>query len=175
MRSTHDCLSEVSSGRCPSPVCGFPAIWVVCRGVRCGLRLVTGEGVGAGAGRRRMPRNRWRPALRGPPSSTSASTSCLSRHVIPRRLWRVVGWLGILLDVIGGVESALWEGCYPALTLAPTCGANRASGVYQRWFSSTLHTGWGTVWQPSLSSGVSDAPWLNLRLPGSLYSVIGHE
>ena len=58
----------------------------------------------------------------------------------------------ILLDVIGGVESALLEACpgtitgvsqywfsghfrqvfstpmhYPALTLAPTCGANRAS------------------------------------------------
>ncbi len=39
----------------------------------------------------------------------------------------VVGWVGILLDVIGGVESALWEGCYPKLTLAQTCGANRSS------------------------------------------------
>ena len=46
----------------------------------------------------------------------------------------------ILLDVIGGVESALWEGCYPASTLAPTCGA---TGVYERWCSSTLHIGWG--------------------------------
>jgi hypothetical protein len=55
---------------------------------------------------------------RGPPSSTSASTSCLSRPVLPSRQWRVVGWVGILLDVICGVESALWEGCYPALTLA---------------------------------------------------------
>jgi hypothetical protein len=70
----------------------------------------------------------------------------------PRRRWRVVGWADILLDVIGGVESALREGCpgtmtgvsqywfsehfrqvfstpmhYPALILAPTCGANRAS------------------------------------------------
>ena len=36
-------------------------------------------------------------------------------------------WVGFLSDVIGGVESALWEGCYPALTLAPTCEANRAS------------------------------------------------
>jgi hypothetical protein len=28
-------------------------------------------------------------------------------------------WLGgFSSDVIGGVESALWEGCYPALTLA---------------------------------------------------------
>jgi hypothetical protein len=24
----------------------------------------------------------------------------------------VVGWVGFLSDVIGGVESALWEGCY---------------------------------------------------------------
>ena len=70
----------------------------------------------------------------------------------PRRRWRVVGWAHILLDVIGGVEGALREGCprtmtgvsqywfsghfrqvfstpmhYPALTLAQTCGANRAS------------------------------------------------
>ena len=50
-----------------------------------------------------------------------------SGNVLPCRLWRVVGWVGILLDVVGGVESALRDGCYPALTLAPTCGANRAS------------------------------------------------
>ena len=63
-----------------------------------------------------MMRGPWRPTLvRRPPSSRSASTSCLSRPVLPRRLWRVVGWVGILLDVIGGVESALWEGCYPEL------------------------------------------------------------
>jgi hypothetical protein len=41
---------------------------------------------------------------RGPPSSTSASTSGLSRPVLPRRLWRVVGWVGFLSDVIGGVK-----------------------------------------------------------------------
>jgi hypothetical protein len=64
---------------------------------------------------------------RGPPSSTSASTSCLSLPVLPRRLWRVVGFVGILLDVIGGVEIDVWEVCYLALTLALTCGANRAS------------------------------------------------
>jgi hypothetical protein len=29
--------------------------------------------------------------------------------------------------------------------------------------------------QPSLSSGLSDAPWLNSRRPGSLYSIIEHE
>ena len=36
--------------------------------------------------------------------------AALSRPVLPRRLWRVVGWVGFLSDVIGGVESALWEG-----------------------------------------------------------------
>jgi hypothetical protein len=29
--------------------------------------------------------------------------------------------------------------------------------------------------QPSLSSGLSDAPWLNSRRPGSLYSIIEYE
>ena len=62
----------------------------------------------------------------GPLSSTSASTSGLSRPVLPRRLWRVVSWSGFLMDVVGGVESVMWEGCYPALTLAPTCEAIRA-------------------------------------------------
>ena len=38
---------------------------------------------------------------RRPPSSTSASTSGLSHPVLPRRLWRVVGWVGFLSDVIG--------------------------------------------------------------------------
>ena len=66
----------------------------------------------------------------------------------PRRQWRVVGLADILLDVISGLEIALREGCprtmtgvsqywfsghfrqvfstpmhYPALTLAPKCGA----------------------------------------------------
>ena len=31
---------------------------------------------------------------------------------------RVVGWVGFLLDMIGGVESVLWEGYYPASALA---------------------------------------------------------
>jgi hypothetical protein len=64
---------------------------------------------------------------RGPPSSMSASTSCLSRPVLPHQLWRLVSWVGIQLDVISGVEIVLWEGCYSALTLEPTCGASRAS------------------------------------------------
>jgi hypothetical protein len=42
----------------------------------------------------------------------------------PRRLWRVVGWADILLDVISGVESALREGCPGTMT-----------GVSQYWFS----------------------------------------
>jgi hypothetical protein len=29
--------------------------------------------------------------------------------------------------------------------------------------------------QPSLSSGLSDAPWLNRRRPGSLFSIIEYE
>ena len=31
---------------------------------------------------------------------------------------RVVSWVGFLLDMIGGVGSALWEGYYPASALA---------------------------------------------------------
>ena len=73
---------------------------------------------------------------RGPPSSTSASTSCLIRPVLPRRLWRVVGWVEILLDMIGGVESALWEGCYrhwrwglcDSLCLVLLCGGRDGLG-----------------------------------------------
>ena len=69
-----------------------------------------------------------------------------------RRLWRVVCWADILLDVIGGVERTMREGCpgtmagvsqhwfsghfrqvfstpmhYPAFTLVSTNGANQAS------------------------------------------------
>ncbi len=43
---------------------------------------------------------------RGLPSLTSVSTSGLSRPVLPRRLWRVVCWVGFLSDVIGGVFTA---------------------------------------------------------------------
>jgi len=60
----------------------------------------------------------------GAASSSSASTSCLSRLALLRRRWRVFGWADILLDVIGGVESALREGCSKTMT-----------GVSQRWFS----------------------------------------
>ena len=49
-----------------------------------------------------------------PPRSSSPTVACC-------RLG------GILLDAIGWVESKVWEGCYPASALAPTCGSNRAS------------------------------------------------
>jgi len=70
---------------------------------------------------------------RWPPSSTSASTSCLSCPFLPRRLWRVVDWVGILaLDVIGGVESALWE--LPRIDIGADVWGESSimTGVYQR-------------------------------------------
>ncbi len=66
--------------------------------------------------------------LRWPPSPCLDVARCrlclVAGGVAARRLWLVVGWVGFLLDVISGLESALWEGCYPALTLALTCEAN---------------------------------------------------
>ena len=96
---------------CPSPVCGFPAVWVVCRSVRCELCLLAGEGAGAGAGRRRMTRGRWRgrPHRRPPRRRASPAPFFLADCG-----GLSVGWVS-LLDVIGGLESALWEGCYRAL------------------------------------------------------------
>jgi hypothetical protein len=51
-----------------------------------------------------------------------------------RRFWRVElvsrrSWVDILLDVIGGVESALWEGC-PGTTSTLVLGAF-STGVFQ--------------------------------------------
>jgi hypothetical protein len=48
----------------------------------------------------------------------------LSRPAFQRQRWLVVGWVDILLDVIGGVERALLEGCPRTMT-----------GVSQRSFS----------------------------------------
>jgi hypothetical protein len=80
-----------------------------CRGaVYCGLHLVTEGGGWCWCGAESH-------TARSSPSSTSASTSGLSRPVLPHRLWLVVGWGGFLSDVIGGVEMC----------------------------SSTLHIGWG--------------------------------
>ena len=86
------------------------------------------------------------------PTPTHSSLKDWDTHITPDECNDVCLWADILLDVIGGVESALREGCprtltdvsqhwfsghfrqvfstpmhYPALTLAPTCGANRAS------------------------------------------------
>jgi hypothetical protein len=95
---------------------------------RCGLRLVDGEGVtGAGAGRRRMPSCRWRPVIGGRPHRRPPR-----RRASPAPFFLAdcgglsVGWVSCS-DVVGRVEIALWEGCYPALILAPTCEANRSS------------------------------------------------
>jgi hypothetical protein len=82
----------------------------------------------------------------------------------------VVGWVDILLDVIGGVERALREGCLRTTTGVFQCWfsghfrqvffntialprinigidvwgeSSIMTGVYQRWSSSTLHIGWG--------------------------------
>ena len=112
----------------PFPVPGRSSLWTASRCWGGWLVLVRGGGACRAVGAA---------CNRGPTSSTSASTSGLSRPVLPRRLWRVVGWVGFLLDVIGGMESALWEGCYPALTLAPTCEANRALYGYDP--SATLN------------------------------------
>jgi hypothetical protein len=60
---------------------------------------------------------------RGPPSSAfqysvaSASMSGLSHHVLPRRLWRAVGWVGYLSGVIGGVETGLLGGVLPRISV----------------------------------------------------------
>jgi hypothetical protein len=82
-------------------------------------------------------------------SAFTCLTLSASYHpVLPRRLGRVVGWVGFLLDVIGGVESALWEGCYPALTLA-----HGVCVIVYVWF---LSAGAGMVWGggSSLHSGI---------------------
>jgi hypothetical protein len=79
--------------------------------------LLLGGVTGAAAGLRRMPRSRWRPAIGGHPHRRPPR-----RRVSPAPFFLAncggFGWVGFLSDVIGGVESALWEGCYPALTLA---------------------------------------------------------
>jgi hypothetical protein len=48
-------------------------------------------------------------------------TLCLSSPALPHRLWRVVCWVDILLDVICGVESELLEGCPRTMTGVPQC------------------------------------------------------
>jgi hypothetical protein len=99
-----------------------------CRGAdHCGLYLVAGGGAGAGAGLLIMPRCLCRPAIGGRPHRRPPR-----RRASPAPFfladcgWLSVGWVSCS-DMICEVEIAMWEGCYPALTLAPTCEANRAS------------------------------------------------
>jgi hypothetical protein len=54
-------------------------------------------------------------ALDEGPSSTSASKSCLSRPVLPRRLWRVVSWVGFLLDMISRGGERVVGGVLPRI------------------------------------------------------------
>jgi len=123
-------VAWASSGRCPLPVCGFPAVWVVCRSVHCGLCLVAGEGAGAGAGLRSMPSGLCRPALGARP-----------RRRPPRRRASPAPFFladrGGLLVVVGGMLPRINIG-------ANVWGeASIMTGVYERWCSSTLHIGWG--------------------------------
>jgi hypothetical protein len=99
-----------------------------CQGAaRCGLSLVTGGVAGAGAGLHRMPRGQWRPAIGGRPHRRPPRRRASPAPFFLADCGGLSVWVGFLSDVISGVESAVWEGCYPALTLAPTCEANRAS------------------------------------------------
>ncbi len=101
-------LKKLSLSLSPSLTC-----WSPCAQRRCYV-LLRGGVTGAAAGLRRMPRGRWRPGAAlidvrldvGPlPPCSSSPTVAGCR-------------LGGIPVVIGGVESALWEGFYPALTLA---------------------------------------------------------
>ena len=60
----------------------------------------------------------------------AGAEDCISSPALARRVWRVVGWVDIPLDVIGGVESALREGCPKTTT-----GVSLSSVHSQRWFS----------------------------------------
>ncbi len=134
----HDCVAGWRGRSCSWCACAGPgrgpqqAVWrdtavlrrlwppSPCLGsAPCGLRLVAGaRGWCCCCGNAPHAALLVAACNRGPPSSASASTSGLSRHVLPRRLWQVIGWVGFLSDVICGVESTLWEGCYPASALA---------------------------------------------------------
>jgi hypothetical protein len=62
----------------------------------CGLCLVDGGGGWCCCGAVTHAARSVAACNRGPPSSASSSTSSLSRPVLPRRLWRVVCWVGFL-------------------------------------------------------------------------------
>ena len=71
-----------------------------CQGAApCGLRLFAGGGGWCCYGAETHAMRSVTACNRRPPSSTSSSTSGLSRPVLPRQLWRVVGWVGFLSGV----------------------------------------------------------------------------
>jgi hypothetical protein len=86
--------------------------------------LAPSSGVaGAGTRHRPMQHSQCRPVLGGHPRRRPSR-----RRASPVPFFLTNGdGLSVEWVVIGGVENAMWEGCYPALTLALTCGANRAS------------------------------------------------
>ena len=73
------------------------------------------------------------------------STSCLSRPALPRRRWRVVGWVDILLDVISGVENALREGCPRTTTGVSSVEDTKSSTNKQHFLSPRTTTGVSSV------------------------------
>ena len=93
----------------------FPVVEVVCEDVRCGVRRVAGgclslvrgggvfHAVGGGLHLGVALVDVRLDVVPLPPRSSSATV-------------QVVCW--VVLDMIGGVENALWEGYYPASALA---------------------------------------------------------
>jgi len=86
----------------------------------------------------------------GHSGSSEARATGAGSVVLNRRTRRRSAGLGGLLWLGGGgvMLSDVWEGCYPASALAPTCGVlwvewSIMTSVYECWFSSTLHIGWG--------------------------------
>jgi len=123
----------------------FPALWVVCRGVRCGprLRLSRVRGLvlvrGGGACRAVGGGMRSRAALVDvrldvvplPPSSSSPTVAGCWLGGYPGR------------DRSGGKRVV--GGMIPRINIGADAWGESSimTGIYQRWCSSTLHIGWG--------------------------------
>jgi hypothetical protein len=131
--------SWTSSSLCPSQtVCGFPAVWVVCRGVLCGLCLVNGGLAGAGAG---GGGGAVGDCLRSGASLVDVRLDVVplpTRSSSPTVVGCRLGGYPAGRDRWG--EEFVVGGVLPRITLTQTpCGVNQASSVYQHWCSSTLH------------------------------------
>jgi hypothetical protein len=118
------CLGAAPCGQCQSQtVCGFLSVWVICRGVCCELCPVVWGVGGAGAGLYHMSNSQWSPVIGDHPRQHQ--TRCPASPVqffLTYSGELSVSWVGILLDLIGGVEIKMWEGCYPTFTLARHVG-----------------------------------------------------